>query len=173
MPTLAEYLATAEGEGAFATAFADARTDAHADPARFVLATADQASNLNATLVSSTLLTLPVLANKTYAWDVALILHIRDIAADAKWGFAPITGAVFHAFPTNGAGSQVAVDPSSAAQPITTGTAGFYRARFGGLLVTGANAGNFTVQFAQNTTTGTAGAETLLKRGSWLKLYET
>lgn len=173
MPTLADYLATAEGEAAYAAAFASARADVAADPARVALATADQASNLNNTMVASTLLTLPVLANKTYSFDLALFLHIRDIAADAKWGFVPITGATVHAYASNFAPSNLPSDPQAAAQTITTGTATIFLARFAGLLITGANAGNFTVQFAQNTTTATAGAETLLKRGSWLKLYET
>lgn len=119
-------------------------------------------------------LVVAVEANRDYIVEV-LLLFTGGATGDAKWQFTMPAGAVLtwgiYTIDTGGTIATVGnSNQSSPAGNSQTGTVGTstYRATFiRGTLEVGGTAGNFQLQWAQNTTDATA---TVLRRGSHLML---
>lgn len=130
----------------------------------------DTSRATNTTLTNDPDLSVAVDANKTYWCDIFL-LYLSTSTANLKIAFTVPGSAVFtggiHAYPAGG--SNVGLTPIDSGGPIT-GTqhiAGFAAfdgcARISGILATAASAGNFTLQWAQDTSAGTT---TIMRGGS-------
>lgn len=133
---------------------------------------ADQANGTTA-LADDTHLTLPVAANSVYAIDLYLDAT-ADATADIALAWATPAGATMSWAEggislgnSNNIGNLKMV-PNAATDTsgigiLPTGTAAMPRGR----LVTGATAGQLTLRWAQNATSGTP---TVLRAGSWMRL---
>jgi hypothetical protein len=148
---------------------------------RYVAKTADETVNSSTTLQNDDHLVLSVVANAVYTFEVDLyMIESTDFVGDFKMSFTCPTGATFD---MHGAGAHIN-DLSSGTSSngewigkLATSSAGanlsfgvgtsLTGVRVFGRLVMGANAGNFQMQWAQNTSDSSG---TTLKAGSYMMM---
>lgn len=134
----------------------------------------DQTRTSSTTFLSSTDLVLPVGANVNYIFESQLITD-SNTTADVKFNFLIPSGAALRfstwcSGPSDSATQTAifhdAIDLTSF-NASGAGSGTMLASRPGGRLAMGSTSGNFTVQFAQNTSNSTG---TILKAGSWIRL---
>jgi hypothetical protein len=132
---------------------------------------ADQAITSSTGLTTITGFSAAMEANRAYGFDALVQFNLAGIVSGFKFGVS------VPASPTN---SMYNIEVLSSGLAIvglglsaTVGAAlavtGLHIARFHGVIENGANAGNLAVQFAQNTSDGSA---ITAKRGSWIRTWQ-
>jgi len=125
----------------------------------------------NNTLVSSAYLTVPLLANTSYQFEINAPFNVAGVVSGYKFQMLGPASPTFASVTQQATGGGalgvlalniVALGVSLAAGLLSSGDNVFV-AR--GTIVNGANAGNLTLQFAQNTTNASA---ITLKRGGYM-----
>lgn len=143
----------------------------------FVRKTADTPTRtLNTTLADDNELTLAVEANKTYVFSCVLI-YLGDDGGDLKVQFNGPAGATLAATALRPQDTTTAATTNTIWNSITLGSSRAMGAvdavnvvaKFDGILRTAGTAGNFTLQWAQNTSFGTG---TTILTDSFIKLQE-
>lgn len=138
--------------------------------------TSDQNIASSTTLTNDTVLFVPVAANSFY-WFQS-VLHYKggaSGASDLKWQWTVPAGATLRyaanylstAFTVQVGAEQVAASPNGAG---TNGTSNVFTVQMSGHLAVGSTAGNLQLQWAQNTSNGTA---TTVGTGSAVILMKT
>lgn len=130
-----------------------------------VVKPADEA-RANATMADDADLSIAVAASAVYAADILLMIGVSNILADAKWTLTGPSGAVLVAS-ESGILSSVAAFGLTAVRTVLVASVATYLVQARGIITT-TGAGNFRLQWAQNTLT--AGGPTTLKRGSFIEL---
>lgn len=138
----------------------------------FARKTSDQTIISNATFQNDNALFVPVAANAVYDCHLHFIFNSGATPA-LKTQFTGPVGATMSSwtfFLPNGS-SQSIQGVASAAAGVSgiTCTGSDQPGDYWGLLITGANAGTFQLQWAQNTSTGT---NTILRAGSFLSMRQ-
>lgn len=143
-------------------------------------ATADTSKTSNTTLGDATGLAVALEADSIYIWD-AYIAYDAGATGDLKLAWSVPSGTTGHwcmwglsTATTGSIGDMVAIRATSyGATTLTLGGSasfsGFLAARGAGYIDTAGTAGNFQLQFAQNTSNGTS---TILKGGSWVRVVK-
>lgn len=140
--------------------------------------TSDESVTSSTTLQNDDTLLLPVRASSVYRFT-ALVGYVGNTTGDIKLGFTFPSGATCHwagkgasssddGYGTTGASKHSAVfgEVSGTATSFAGSTSNL-AVLIEGILITGTTAGNLTLQWAQNTSNGTA---TTVKAGSFLEL---
>ena len=126
--------------------------------------TSDQAVTSSTVLVDCTSMVLPLLANEVWYYKF-FIIYGAGTVGDMKLGWTfPAAGDLQMSGPAaSDAGGTLAyyvfsttTSPTTARSFIGNGTASYVTLPFEGVFVNGANAGNLTFQFAQNTSDATS-----------------
>jgi hypothetical protein len=149
---------------------------------RAVVKGADESVTSSTTLQNDDALTMAVAANTTYLLD-GLLMWIGNTTGEIKFALTSPTGSTVH-FAIAGPNNAIA-DGSGAASgewlPVQNSTTSpttslnlgastiMTHGQLRGTLITGANAGSLTVQWAQQVSNGTA---TTIKAGSWMRLHQ-
>lgn len=150
-----------------------ARLNAALDITRTVYQQADQTVNNSTTFVSSSYLTLPLEANSGYKYELFLIFEANS-AADFKHNVLLPAGAgvrhgvwtpVIAVSSTNTTIALDALDATAFNSGALTGTK--MTAHPKGIIATGGNAGDVTIQFAQ---ASAHASNAILALGSWMTL---
>lgn len=141
-----------------------------------IFKTADQTKNTDAVLADDAALLFPVLANTKYAFRMRVFFD-TTAAADFKYAIAgpaaPTLARIVHkaidptALTTLGTTSAVAA-VGSTALAAGAGTTGGY-IEIEGIWHNGANAGNVSFQWAQNTSNG---SDTIVRAGSYVEVKQ-
>lgn len=139
----------------------------------YALKTADQARNSSTTLTDDTELTVPVVASAKYALDLFLY-YDATAGVDIKFGFTFPAGATLTfggiCYLVGGSFTIAMLRAQRATSGSTTLAASggtTPHTRIDGTLITGATAGDLTLQWAQNTSNAAA---TTVKTDSLLRL---
>lgn len=131
---------------------------------------ADQAISINTTLANITGLVFPVEANRAYGFMAEIQFNLAGIVSGFKFGVAN------PASPTNlvytieaiSSGAIIAGIGLTATLGAALATTGLHACHIRGVLENGANAGNLSMQSAQNTSDASA---LTIKRGSFLRVW--
>jgi len=110
-------------------------------------------------------------ANRAYGFDCNVQFNLAGIVSGQKFGVltpASPTNALYTIEVLNGTGFSIVAIGLSAAVASALATTGLHAARLHGVIENGANAGNLAIQFAQNTSDGSA---ITAKRGSWFRVW--
>lgn len=127
-----------------------------------VIKAADQSLTSNTTLQNDNALTLPVVAGATYKFWCSLDYEGgTQGSSDIKWTWSLPASATlrYYAPRTTTAGAAAAGGEFTGAQTIAAGTGGtgnLFGTTMTGTLVVSSTAGSITLQWAQNTSNGTA-----------------
>jgi hypothetical protein len=148
----------------------------------FVRKTSNQSVTSSTTLVNDSALVLPMLASVTYELT-AQLFYIGNDTGDIKVTFTQPTGSTLSWGPigasqaavtgsaTAGTGEWWGTNVNTTASPTTSmpmgGSTSDLHMVIRGIVVVSATAGNLQLQWAQNTSNGTA---TTVKAGSWMSL---
>jgi len=139
-----------------------------------VIKPADQSLTSNATLQNDNALTLPVVANATYLFRCMLDYEGgTQGSSDIKWTWTLPAGATMRYWlgRTSTAGAAL-IGEATGAQTLTAGSSGAGNLNgilMDGTLIMSSTAGSITLQWAQNTSSGTA---TIVHAQSYLWLQE-
>lgn len=143
-----------------------------------VLKTADTARNTTTTLADDTGLVFPVGANETWVFD-AVVYYDGPAAADFKGGWYGPTGVTGSQVATymglNPLGYLIGTNPLTTSAPSVVaecdaaGITILFRMVWHVNVVNGANAGNITFQWAQNTSNA---GTTTVRKGSYIRGYK-
>ena len=133
-------------------------------PHLIVRKTSDQSVTSSTVLVDDTALVLPLLANEVWQYKF-FVVYGAGTTGDIKLGWTfPTAGDLRMSGPAaNDSGGTLTYNifstttsPTTARNYAGAGTAAYTSLPFEGVFVNGANAGNLTFQFAQNTSDATS-----------------
>jgi hypothetical protein len=127
---------------------------------------ADQPITSSATLATITGFSAPMVANQAYGFDAHIYFNLAGIISGVKFGLSTPspTNSNYAIEVVNGTGLSLVAFGLAAQVASALATTGLHLARFAGVIENGANAGNLAIQFAQNTSDGSA---ITAKRGSY------
>lgn len=132
---------------------------------------ADQAITSSTTLATITGFSFTMEANRTYGFHANVQFNLGGIVSGVKFGVstpASPTNALYTIEVLNGTGLSVAAVGLSAGVAGALATTGLHTARLHGVIENGSTAGSLAMQFAQNTSDGSA---ITAKRGSWFTVW--
>jgi len=110
-------------------------------------------------------------ANRAYGFHANVQFNLAGIISGQKFGVstpASPANALYTIEVLNGTGLSIVALGLSAGVAGALATTGLHAARLHGVIENGANAGNLAMQFAQNTSDGSA---ITAKRGSWFLVW--
>jgi hypothetical protein len=132
---------------------------------------ADQAVTSSTALVDVTGFTFAMEASRTYGFDGHLYFNLGGVVSGVKLGVglpASPTNTNYMLEVVNGTGLSLVALGMNAGVATALATGGLHVSRVGGIIENGVNAGNLSLQFAQNTSNGSA---ITAKRGSWFRVW--
>lgn len=133
--------------------------------------TGDITITANTTLADITGLVHPMQANKSYGFIAELLYNLAGIISGQKFAVntpASPTNVAYRIEVVNGTGLTLAAVGLSAAVGAGLAQTGLHLAKISGVIENGVNAGNLSIQAAQNTSDASA---LTIKRGSWLRVW--